>query len=491
MERVFQLPYGAGAQTLTLGDGFDVEVLRSLADLEPDERERDEDRIVLDAMANPAASHTAYGTQTAADGAPLAADGCVSTVNGTQTAADGAPVIGGGPRLCELARGKRSAVVICSDHTRPVPSRRILPHMLRELRAGSPGIEITLLVATGLHRATSRDELAAKFGPEIFGRERIVIHDCADSSAMRRLGRLPSGAELAINRIAADTELLVAEGFIEPHFFAGFSGGRKSVLPGICAYETVLGNHCAQFIADPAARTGTLTGNPIHRDMLAAQRLAKLAYIVNVIIDGEKRVLRAFAGDPEAAHAAGCAALRALCSVKPSQSADIVITTNGGAPLDQNIYQAVKGMTAAEAVAAPGAVIVVAAACGDGTGGDSFYRMLRGCGDPARLLDEIGRVPMERTEPDQWQVQILARVLSKHKVILVCEPGARTFAREMKLLTAADADEAFSQANALWWAARTTAPTARPRVTVIPNGVSVIVGPPADTVPSQTSDFPN
>ena len=151
-----------------------------------------------------------------------------------------------------------------------MPSRHILPFLLAELREGNPDIEITLLVATGFHRPSSAGELEAKLGSEIYHRERIVIHDSRDAGSNVDVGVLPSGARCVIDRTAADAELLVAEGFIEPHFFAGFSGGRKSVLPGICDQVTVLGNHCSQFIASPCARTGVLEGNPLHRDMLEA-----------------------------------------------------------------------------------------------------------------------------------------------------------------------------------------------------------------------------
>ena len=173
-------------------------------------------------------------------------------------------------------------------------------------------------------------------------RERIVIHDSRDAASNVKIGVLPSGADCVIDRLAVETDLLVAEGFIEPHFFAGFSGGRKSVLPGVCDQVTVLGNHCSKFIASPFARTGVLDGNPLHGDMLAAAQMAKLAYIVNVVIDEDKRVPAAFAGDPVKAHRRGCDLLLGYCQVKPRQRGDIVISSNGGYPLDQNIYQTVR-----------------------------------------------------------------------------------------------------------------------------------------------------
>lgn len=366
--------------------------------------------------------------------------------------------------LTELARGKKTCTLIISDHTRPVPSRDILPPMLEELRAGNPDIEITLLVATGFHRGTTQEELRQKLGDEIFNREHIVVHDCQSNNV--EIGVLPSGAPLVIDRLAVETDLLVAEGFIEPHFFAGFSGGRKSVLPGVCDRTTVLGNHCSAFVGSEYARTGKLDHNPIHRDMLAAARMAKLAYVVNVIIDEDKHTVAAYAGDMETAHRRGCEFLRGFCKVE-APLADAAITTNGGAPLDQNIYQCVKSLTAAEAAVRPGGVIILCAECRDGTGGDSFYRTLRDCSSPAALYEEIMATPQLETIPDQWETQILARVLCSHPVIMVTGPELKTTVEDMKMTYASSLDEAMRLAEAQ------LGPDFS--LNVIPNGISVIM----------------
>ena len=194
--------------------------------------------------------------------------------------------------LFEMARGKKKIVLIASDHTRPVPSKLIVPAMLAEIRKGNPDADVTILIATGCHRGTTEAELIAKFGEEIVKNEKIVVHDCDDKEMLTNLGTLPSGGACEINKLAAEADLLVAEGFIEPHFFAGFSGGRKSVLPGIAGRTTVLANHCSEFIAHPKARTGILDGNPIHADMLWAAKQAKLAYIVNVVINEKKEAIK-------------------------------------------------------------------------------------------------------------------------------------------------------------------------------------------------------
>lgn len=372
----------------------------------------------------------------------------------------------GSPRLRELVAGKRRITIIASDHTRPVPSRVIMPQMLAEIRSGSPDAEITILVATGLHRSTTREELVGKFGEEIVAHERIVVHDCDDSANLVNLGRLPSGGNLIVNRIAVETDLLVSEGFIEPHFFAGFSGGRKSVLPGIASRETVMYNHNSGFIASPKARTGVLDGNPIHADMIFAARAAKLAFVVNVVIDAAHEPIFSVAGDCEAAHRAGCEFLSGKCRVA-AVPADIAVSTNGGYPLDQNIYQSVKGMTAAEATVKEGGVIVMFAEAADGHGGASFHRTFRDEPDLDRMMRTFLARRPEETIIDQWEAQILARVLLKARVIFVSSCDEQ-IVRDMHMIPAHSAAEAMEKAKEL---------VGRPdyTVTVVPDGVSVIV----------------
>lgn len=371
----------------------------------------------------------------------------------------------GTPTLRELAVGKKNIVIIASDHTRPVPSKVIIPLMLDEIRRGNPDANITLLIATGCHRETTRDELVAKFGADIAERENIVVHDCDDTANLVDIGTLPSGGRCVINRLAVEADLLVSEGFIEPHFFAGFSGGRKSVLPGIAARETVLANHCAEFIDSPLARTGNLENNPIHMDMVWAARQAKLAFIVNVVIDSDKKVIFATAGDMEQAHAAGCEFLASLCRVKPAM-ADIVVTTNGGYPLDQNIYQSVKGMTAAEASVKQGGVIVMFSRADNGHGGDAFYHQLADEQDINKTLELFRSRDRGETKPDQWQSQIFIRVLNRARVIFVSDESDEVV-RGMHMIPAHSPEEAMELAYSL------TSPDAS--VTVIPDGVSVIV----------------
>lgn len=372
----------------------------------------------------------------------------------------------GTPRLSEMAKGKNKVVVIASDHTRPVPSKVIMPLMLEEIRKGNPNADITILISTGCHRGTTVAELAAKFGPEIIAAEKIYVHDCDDTDMLVNIGTLPSGGELIINKLAIEADLLVSEGFIEPHFFAGYSGGRKSVLPGIASRTTVVYNHNATFIDSDMSRTGIVDGNPIHKDMLYAARAARLDFIVNVVINSAKEAIFAVAGDCDLAHIEGRRFLNSQCKVS-SVPADIVITTNGGYPLDQNIYQAVKCMTAAEATVNKGGVMIIAAKSNDGHGGEQFYKSFKEEKNLDRMMSEFLATPSEKTIPDQWQSQIFARVLKNTKVIYVSE-AADDIVSDLHMTPAHSIEEAIEIADRMLGKKDS-------KITVIPDGVSVIV----------------
>lgn len=372
----------------------------------------------------------------------------------------------GTPRLSVMAEGKKNIVVISSDHTRPVPSKLIMPLILKEIRKGNPEANITILISTGNHRITTDDELKAKFGDEIFNNEKIIVHDCDDVDNFVYLGKLPSGGKLILNKIATDADLLVAEGFIEPHFFAGYSGGRKSILPGVASRETVLYNHNSAFIDSPYSRTGIIENNPIHNDMLYAARVARLAFIVNVVLDADHNPIYCVSGDCDLAHKAGIKFLESKCQVK-AVPADIVISTNGGYPLDQNIYQSVKGMTAAEATVKEGGVIIMLSKATDGHGAQKFYETFRDEKDLNRMMkDFLDRSP-EETIIDQWQSQIFARVMLKAKVVFVSSVDDK-IVEDLHLIPAHSMEEAMEKAKAI---------VKNPdyKVTVIPDGVSVIV----------------
>ena len=367
----------------------------------------------------------------------------------------------GTDRLCDMAVGKKHVVIISSDHTRPVPSHIIMPLILAEVRKGNPEAEITILISTGLHRETTKDELEAKFGSET-----IIVHDCDDEENLVYLGELPSGGRLILSKIAMDADLLIAEGFIEPHFFAGFSGGRKSILPGVAARETVMFNHNSSFIAHPCARTGVIENNPIHEDMLYAAKKAGLDFIVNVVIDAEHNPIFAVAGDCDKAHKMGREFLASKCQVDAAP-ADVVISTNGGYPLDQNIYQSVKGMTAAEATVKEGGVIIMLSKAADGHGGETFHKTFRDEKDLNRMMKGfLDRSPAD-TIVDQWQSQIFARVLLKARVIFVSSCDEQ-LVKDLHMIPAKRVDEALEIAKKLVNKEDYT-------VTVIPDGVAVIV----------------
>lgn len=372
----------------------------------------------------------------------------------------------GSKSLEELVKGKNNMVIITSDHTRPVPSKITMPILLKRIRKVNPNINIKILIATGFHRPTTKEEMINKFGKTIAENEEIINHISTDESTLVNVGTLPSGGELYLNKLAMETELLISEGFIEPHFFAGFSGGRKSVLPGIASAKTIMANHCSEFINSNKARTGIIKDNPIHKDMLYAAEKANLAFILNVVIDEDKNIINAFAGDSKLAHEEGCKFVMELSSVK-SIPADIVVSSNGGYPLDQNIYQSVKGMTAAEATCRKGGVIIMIAACNDGHGGQSFYDNVAQAKNPQELLDKVLTVPRNETIPDQWEFQILARILCNHTVIMVTDMCDPDMIKSMHMKHAYTFEEALEMAYKI--------KGKDAEVVVIPNGVGVVV----------------
>lgn len=369
------------------------------------------------------------------------------------------------PTLEELCQNKHDIVIISSDHTRPVPSKVTMPILLRRIHAAAPQARVRILVATGMHRPSTHEELVDKYGEEIVANEEIVMHVATDDDAMIYIGTLPSGGSCIINRIAAQADLLLAEGFIEPHFFAGFSGSRKSVLPGIASYKTIMYNHNGQFIHDSHSRAGVLAGNQVHEDMMAAAEMAGLRFILNVVLNGDHEVIGAFAGDIHDAHEAGCSFVRELAGVK-AVPCDVAITTNGGYPLDQNIYQAVKGMTAAEATLDEGGVIISIAGCNDGHGGEGFYRNIAE-NDPAEFEKSCITRAKSDTLADQWTAQIFARILAHHPVILVTDLCDHGMIRAMHMTPANTVDEAIAIARDL--------KGADAKFAIIPDGLGVVV----------------
>ena len=372
----------------------------------------------------------------------------------------------GTPKLSELAKGKNKVVLVTSDHTRAVPSRLTLPILLKEIRKGNPDADIIILIATGLHRETTEEEQRRMFGDDIVDHEKISVNHAFQNEEFAFVRELPSGAELWVNRLALGCDLLVTEGFIEPHFFAGFSGGRKSILPGICNAATVNENHSYKAISSPFSTTGVLEHNPIHEDMVCAARAVNVQFILNVALNAEKQVIAAFAGDLEQAHEKGVSFVRSLAQC-PCTTGDIVITSNGGYPLDQNLYQSPKAVATAEACCREGGVIIMCASCIDGMSGTHFEKLIVK-GSVEEIDEYLSKIPPKETIPEQWCAQIYSRILKKHTVILVTTYLDHDLVRKANMIPASSPDEALQKAYDLVGKDAS--------VVVIPDGVAVLAG---------------
>ncbi|MGH7862805.1 MAG: nickel-dependent lactate racemase, partial [Candidatus Dormibacteraceae bacterium] len=319
------------------------------------------------------------------------------------------------PELRELVRSTDRVVIVFSDITRPVPNRTIFPPLLAEL-SQVPDQQITLLNGLGLHRPNTSEELDRMLGPAVTRRYRVVNHDALDETGLVYLGKSRFDGEIWLNRAYVDADVRIVTGFIEPHFFAGFSGGPKGVIPGVAGARTIVHNHNAAMIGHPKARWGITGGNPIHEEQREGVALAAPHFLLNVATNREKQITAVFAGHYLRAHEAGCAFVRDAAMQAVDRRYPIVVTTNSGYPLDLNLYQAVKGMAAAEEIVAPGGAIVMAAECREGVGHGDFAQILELRDNPAAILELIEQPDFHRL--DQWQVQILARILARSRVFL-------------------------------------------------------------------------
>jgi nickel-dependent lactate racemase len=326
-----------------------------------------------------------------------------------------APVAG--PRLRELVRpGQTVAIAIC-DGTRAQPRELMVQVLLEELDGIVDADDVVLLVATGTHRGNTADELRAMLGAELFARIRTVNHDARDPAALVYLGERGNGVPVWLNRRWVEADVRITTGFVEPHFFAGFSGGPKLVAPGLAGLETTLVLHDASRIGNPRATWAVTHGNPVHDDVRAAAATAPPQFSFDVILNREQRIIAAFAGEMFAMHEAACDAARRHAMVSVAAPFDVVVTSNSGFPLDQNLYQAVKGMSAAARVVKRGGTIVCAAECRDGFPGHGSYRELLGSrGSTRELLAAING--STRVIPDQWQVQIQAQIQERATVVM-------------------------------------------------------------------------
>jgi nickel-dependent lactate racemase len=322
-----------------------------------------------------------------------------------------------GPPLRERVRpGQRVAISAC-DGTRPQPRELMIPAILEELDGIVRVEDVVILVATGTHRGNSEAELRAMFGDEVVDTVRIVNHDARDSASLTWVGRHGDDVPVWLNREWVEAHVRITTGFVEPHFFAGFSGGPKLVAPGLAALETVLVLHDARRIGHRHATWGITEGNPVHDDVRAIAAATGVTFGFDVILNRDKAIIGAFGGDLLAMHAAATRVARDVAMRPVPEPFDVVVTTNSGHPLDQNLYQAVKGMSAAYQIARPGATIVCAAECRDGFPDHGSYReVLASADSPAALLADISARPV--TVPDQWQVQIQAKIQNDCRVVM-------------------------------------------------------------------------
>ncbi len=321
-----------------------------------------------------------------------------------------------GARLSKLIQaGQRVGISVC-DITRAQPRRLMLEALFSEM----PGIlpeDITLFIATGTHRANTQDELVGMLGTEIAANYHIVCHDARDDSSLIRVGETQTGVPVFLNRQWLQSDFKITTGFVEPHFFAGFSGGPKMVAPGLAGLDTVLHLHDARRIGHPNATWGITEGNPIHDDVREISEMTGVDFALDVTLNRRKEITAAFAGKLFDEHAAACRSARAHAMQAVDAPFDVVVTTNSGYPLDQNLYQSVKGMSAAAKIIKPGGTIICAAECRDGVPDHGAYgEILGSCRSPLEMLDKV--TAPDYRQPDQWQVQVQAQIQLNARVLV-------------------------------------------------------------------------
>ena len=318
--------------------------------------------------------------------------------------------------LMELARGKKTAAISVCDITRPAPNPVTLPPLLDRLhRADIAPENVTLCIATGLHRAATDDELRIILGPKIAATYTIINHDARDRERHRFVGTTKQRTPVYIDERFMAADLHITLGFIEQHLMLGFSGGRKLVAPGLAAQETIKVIHSPRFMRESRATEGSIRENPLHAELLEVARMARHDFMLDVTLTKTREISGVFAGEPVAAHAAGVEFLQASSIEYLPEYVDAVITTAAGYPLDMTFYQTIKGITAVQHILKPGGKILILSECAEGIGSAEFTKMMRGYQGPQAFLDAIEHTPVEI---DQWQLEKLALVGLKHEVLL-------------------------------------------------------------------------
>jgi nickel-dependent lactate racemase len=369
------------------------------------------------------------------------------------------------PPLADLCRGRSSACVVVCDITRPVPNPVLLRPLLETLEAsGIPSEQITLLIATGLHRPSTPEEREVIVGRDILSRFRVVDHHARARDEQHSLGRTQRGTPVFIDRTYCDAELKITTGFIEPHLMAGFSGGRKLIAPGCAGEETIKALHSPAFLEHPGCREGSVDANPLHHELLEIAKKAGHDFIVNVALDQQHRIIGLYAGNPLRAHAEGIDFVRKAVRATLKDPADIVITTSAGYPLDLTYYQAIKGMTGALPAVRKGGVLVLAAECAEGLGSPEFTAMATAFPSAKAFTDRILSSPVVI---DQWQLEECARAARHAKVILVSPRIAREHGGSLFVQAVPTMEEALRTAFAHVGA--------NARIAVVPKGPYTLV----------------
>jgi len=330
----------------------------------------------------------------------------------------------GSPPLAEIARGRTSACIVISDITRPVPNRAILPPMLETLEAAGIAREaIVILIATGMHRPNQGGELENMVGRDIMERYRIENHFCQEPENYRRIDTI-DGAPIEVNRHYLNADLRILTGLIEPHFYAGFSGGRKAILPGISSFETMKFMHSYRMIDHPRVANCMLDGNPFHRNGLRICELAGVDFIVNVVLNKRRQIGGVFAGHYDQAHRAGCEVVERHSTCAVDEPFDLAITSGGGYPLDATFYQISKALTCARNVLRKGGAILVVCGCQEGLGGKEFSGILRSVGGLAEFRQRY-QDPKDFVI-DQWCAQSIYQALDHAGEVYIYSPGLKS-----------------------------------------------------------------
>ncbi|MBS33906.1 MAG: hypothetical protein CMO68_05815 [Verrucomicrobiales bacterium] len=321
----------------------------------------------------------------------------------------------GSQALLERISADTKICIAFTDITRATPNDRIIPWLLEHL--GGRGDNITLLNQLGTHRPNTREELETLLTPEVVANYRVLNHEPENPDALVQVGTTADGTPALLNRHIVEADLRIVTGFIEPHFFAGFSGGVKGIMPGCAGLETVMSNHGAKNIGDPRATFGITDGNPLWEELRDIALKTGPSFVLNVTLNEQRDITNVFAGDILEAHRAGCAFVKRSAMQPVEQPFDIVVTTNSGYPLDLNLYQGVKGMSAGARVLKEGGTLILAAECREGVpGGSPLDELLRNAGSTEEILAKLSMPGFVR--PEQWQAQIQSLVQRKAEVLV-------------------------------------------------------------------------